>query len=94
MIPDMTIDQVVWCDSNHLLIVRCVNETRQDWKLASLGDPAPWAKPLVLKIVESLGMPPENAVEYASATNGGHCPDAPDLFTYTLQAAKNVGLIP
>lgn len=87
----MTIDQVIWCDSNHILLVRCVNGTRQDWKLASIGDPAPWAIPLVLQIVESLGMPPENAIEYKSVTNGGTCPVVPDLLTYERQAAINTG---
>ncbi|KAJ6637997.1 hypothetical protein Bhyg_10729 [Pseudolycoriella hygida] len=88
----VTVDQLIWCDLNHLLLVRCVNGTRQDWKLASLGDPAPWALPLVLNIIEGLGMPPENAVQYESVSNGGTCPDASNLLIYLIQAAKNIGI--
>ncbi|KAJ6637998.1 hypothetical protein Bhyg_10730 [Pseudolycoriella hygida] len=87
-----TVDQVIWCDLNHLLLVRCVNGVRQDWELASVADPEPWVLPLVLDIIQGLGMPPENAVRYESVSNGGTCPDAPNLLSFTIQAAKNVGV--
>lgn len=87
----MTIDQLIWCDKKHALLVRCVNETRQDWKLASVGNPEPWVKPIVLDIIESLGMPRENAVDYTGENGGPSCPVAPDLVTYKLRAAKRVG---
>lgn len=91
-LSDVTVDQAIWCDTKHVLIVRCVNETRQDWKLASVGNPEPWAKGIVLDIIESYGMPRENAVDYTGENGGPSCPVAPDLATYKLRAAKSIGL--
>lgn len=85
--PDVTIDQVIWCDTKHVLLFRCVNGTRQDWKLASVGNPEPWAKQLTLDIVARHGMPRENAVDYTGEKGGPSCPVAPDFVTYTKQAA-------
>lgn len=87
----VTIDQVVWCDQKHTLFVRCVNGTRQDWKVGSDGEPEPWMLPLAKQIVADLGMPPENALEYKSVANGGNCPVADDLTTYLIQAEENIG---
>lgn len=58
--------------------------------MSSDGDPEPWVFPFVKQIIQGLGMPPENAMEYKSAHNGGKCPDAPDLIAFSTQAAKNV----
>ncbi|XP_037050429.1 uncharacterized protein LOC119084521 [Bradysia coprophila] len=88
----VTIDQAVWCDTKHVLLVRCVNETRQDWKLASIGNPEQWVKPIVLDVIESLGMSRENAIDYTGENGGPSCPVAPDLVTYKLRAAKRIGI--
>lgn len=93
ILADVTIDQAIWCDNKHVLLFRCVNGTRQDWKLASVGNPEPWAKQRALDIVESYGMPRENAVDYTGQNGGPSCPVAPDLVTYTSQAAQRIGLL-
>lgn len=83
----MTVPQIIWCDHTHVLMVRCVNGTRQDWKLSSIGDPESWAKTLALDLVKSMGMPTENAIEYE---NGGPCSDVPDVATYMLAISEAV----
>lgn len=85
ILTDKTLDQVIWCDNNNALIVRCVNGTRQDWKLASWGKPEPWVKKKSLDTIKSLGMPIENAIDYTDS-----CPDAPDMVTYARKAINRV----